>query len=477
MHWKTREAINAKRRSDYREKTKTKKITRQVDTSKSIQCGASNNQCDNSSMALEDVEERTPEAQRKALQRARSALTQSPRKFFNTVQTLIDKSSSPRKRKLFVKSSDPTTHQFGRLFLGARHRLRDKNTKADRVKRRELIDLCNLGYSGSSSQTASLIGVNRKTLLRHKMKGKFRMRRLAKRSQKDAADKLAEEYFEDVATTLPDKKLVSKKTGKAAAVLKHPLKDSHKKFCEKFGAPMSFTRFTKCRPRHIRKIAQARLRQCLCEYCENTLLKLTTLNAIASVHDNACRIRHEFHAVDLITCDSKNKDCCCGACGQCGIHLLNNHIGPLLLHRGELTWHRWEAKKVLFKGKEVSRKALVTKRGDIDSLLAELKKEVVFLAEHLFRANWQNRQFSLVRSVSPFPAQSVCMVLDFAENFTCNYQQEVQAAHWHHEQVTVHPIVAYYRCPVCPKTVSSCHLIDGMITTPFIISPNRPWCI
>lgn len=76
------------------------------------------------------------------------------------------------------------------------------------------------------------------------------------------------------------------------------------------------------------------------------------------------------------------------------------------------------------------------------------------MAEHLFRANWQNRQFSLVRSVSPFPAQSVCMVLDFAENFTCNYQQEVQAAHWHHEQVTVHPIVAYYRCPVCPKTVT-----------------------
>ena len=26
------------------------------------------------------------------------------------------------------------------------------------------------------------------------------------------------------------------------------------------------------------------------------------------------------------------------------------------------------------------------------------------------------------------------MVMDFAENYTCQYQGEVQAAHWHHEQ-------------------------------------------
>ena len=32
------------------------------------------------------------------------------------------------------------------------------------------------------------------------------------------------------------------------------------------------------------------------------------------------------------------------------------------------------------------------------------------------------------------------MVLDFAENFMGTHQDEVQAVHWHHEQVTVHPI-------------------------------------
>ena len=48
------------------------------------------------------------------------------------------------------------------------------------------------------------------------------------------------------------------------------------------------------------------------------------------------------------------------------------------------------------------------------------------------------------------------MVLDFAENFTCTFQDEVQAAHWHHEQVTLHPIVSYYQCPQdeCEETVT-----------------------
>ncbi|KAK7093013.1 hypothetical protein V1264_008674 [Littorina saxatilis] len=39
------------------------------------------------------------------------------------------------------------------------------------------------------------------------------------------------------------------------------------------------------------------------------------------------------------------------------------------------------------------------------------------------------------------------MVLDFAENYTCTYQNEVQAAHWHKSSVTLHPIVTYYACP------------------------------
>ena len=94
---------------------------------------------------------------------------------------------------------------------------------------------------------------------------------------------------------------------------------------------------------------------------------------------------------------------------------------------------------------QVSRKCLVTKEGSVSSLVNELKTEVRFLAEHLFRADWQHAQFTRMRALEPFPANTALMVLDFAENFSCSYQDEVQAAHWHHQQVTLHPIVVYYR--------------------------------
>lgn len=47
------------------------------------------------------------------------------------------------------------------------------------------------------------------------------------------------------------------------------------------------------------------------------------------------------------------------------------------------------------------------------------------------------------------------MVLDFAENYTCNLQDEVQACHWYHEQATVHPIVTCYRCPKCASATTT----------------------
>lgn len=70
----------------------------------------------------------------------------------------------------------------------------------------------------------------------------------------------------------------------------------------------------------------------------------------------------------------------------------------------------------------------------------------------------------MLRHLSPFPQGMALMVLDFAENFTCSFQDEVQAAHWYHEQVTVHPIVTYHQCLQCQEVVT-----ESLV----FISPDR----
>ena len=52
---------------------------------------------------------------------------------------------------------------------------------------------------------------------------------------------------------------------------------------------------------------------------------------------------------------------------------------------------------------------------------------------------------------------SVVMNLDFSENYSIFYQQEISSAHWMKNLITVHPFVVFYKCPDCgdgAKTVS-----------------------
>ena len=43
------------------------------------------------------------------------------------------------------------------------------------------------------------------------------------------------------------------------------------------------------------------------------------------------------------------------------------------------------------------------------------------------------------------------MILDFAENYACDHQDQVQIAHWTLNQATVHPIVTCYPCDKCSQ--------------------------
>ena len=74
-------------------------------------------------------------------------------------------------------------------------------------------------------------------------------------------------------------------------------------------------------------------------------------------------------------------------------------------------------------------------------MVLEIEIQVEELSSHLFRAKWQQTVFSqLKEEMTP---KSAVMVLDFAENYTCSMQNEVQLHHWSLNQVTLHPVVSF----------------------------------
>ena len=71
------------------------------------------------------------------------------------------------------------------------------------------------------------------------------------------------------------------------------------------------------------------------------------------------------------------------------------------------------------------------------------------VAEHTFMASWNYCQYKQARK--NILIGDVILVHDFAQNYLCKHQKEVQGLHWRHKQVTVMPTVAHYRCVKCQQ--------------------------
>ena len=76
----------------------------------------------------------------------------------------------------------------------------------------------------------------------------------------------ATSFLEEMATPLPNKKLVSKKTGKGASFLQQSLRERHREFCGS-GNIISLSTFAKCRPPWGVKVWE--LRESKTGYCLN----------------------------------------------------------------------------------------------------------------------------------------------------------------------------------------------------------------
>ncbi len=69
--------------------------------------------------------------------------------------------------------------------------------------------------------------------------------------------------------------------------------------------------------------------------------------------------------------------------------------------------------------------------------------ELTSISLHLFYAEWQYRQFLWLKK--NLTLEVLLQVLDFGKNHLCNFQEEPQAKYWSHEQLTIHPVINYYR--------------------------------
>ena len=117
---------------------------------------------------------------------------------------------------------------------------------------------------------------------------------------------------------------------------------------------------------------------------------------------------------------------------------------------GKIVWKKWE------RDEETKKMVLKPKFNTVDVIINDLQKDLESFSLHLFTASWQSRQYYSIAKIPP--KGWVVMVYDFAENYSCRYQDEIQSATGA-SAATLHPIVCNYTCPRCNEATMTHSLI------------------
>ncbi|XP_071507484.1 uncharacterized protein [Diadema antillarum] len=407
----------------------------------------------NAELGEDAIDVRSNTARRKSLQRVRRAFPKQRSHFVSTTVDLVQK-ASPLKAAALEKAGITGRNP---LHEGVMEAVADALSGPKKSAKRKQMAMSLAAIKKYKQQRAAgrYFGCSRKLL------GNAIKKSAGRRALSLKTIKLVQEFYEANSNTLPDKKLVSKKTYKPRHVMESSIANLYQKYTKAHpDNPVSAGMFYSYRPKHVKTRGQAKYIGCLCEYCENINLKIQAIN---SLHKGT--FKDGYDVVKATMCpkppewDFNHHSCISRKCKKCGVDMLDQRLQPILADLDKtmiVKWKRWTIIKTTChtkKGtKEVKKRKPIEKQGTVQDLVKELKEEIDPFSEHLFNKDWQGNQEKNLRK--NLQMNEVLGVYDFAENFKCEHQREVQSAYYSHDAATVHPVVTYYICPTCLETVT-----------------------
>ena len=241
--------------------------------------------------------------------------------------------------------------------------------------------------------------------------------------------------------------------------LLYSLREAYALFSQQHPCSISFSKFCFLRPANVLLSSKMPRNVCLCKYHDNVNLLCDSIHkAFPAFPSNSSQL------VDKLVCDSENEKCMTGKCAKCP-KWFDKNTAPL---EDEIEWDQWDTVQVQLPQKKqkskirqclkvVKKMKKVHAEGTVEDALFVLQNKIPEFLEHVFIKRQQSRFFEN-RLSSLKPNEAVVQV-DFAENYTCYHQDEVQSAHWNHQQVTVFPVVIWSKKANSNETICESHAI------------------
>ena len=260
-----------------------------------------------------------------------------------------------------------------------------------------------------------------------------------------------QKFYMDASEELPCKKTILKGEIRKS-VLNKTISELHADFQSKTNKKISLSTFQKLRPKQCLTVNMNKFSYCLCEYCINVEFNLRSLRNIATFKGCKLQINTKYQVADNSICPREHMKLSCleRKCKQCGTEHLREeyqkHLNRVLDE--PITWQRWQNSTV--NSLQEKRKVLLDIQGTVQDCIDDLCKQAQTLALHLFTAKWQRDQVSKLKA-NP-PKDWLISIVDFSENYRCTSQDEIAAAYYNYTQVTLLPMVTFYKCHDCKSS-------------------------
>ena len=240
--------------------------------------------------------------------------------------------------------------------------------------------------------------------------------------------------------------------------LSQSLKETYKEYVEFTQdevRTVSFLTFAKYRPSNVKVVGKTPHIICTCDKCDNLIHKAEKLRH----HGLRMIPLYQRNAIEKTWCDFLNeehygneeckkkfpkKECVERRCPECGIQKLKEEKNSVVTPEFKekiATWFTWRNVEVEPKK---HRMWSIPTTDTLGNLLEEYLEELQGLSQHFFYYNWMSHQFNTC--MESLADGEVLLVHDFAQNLLLKHQREPQTMHWDHDQVTLHPTIAYFSC-------------------------------
>jgi hypothetical protein len=380
----------------------------------------------------------------------------TPQKYAKCISTLVKLTSSPRKQKAVkecgIRLKDGSEESLNEEIVKNISASIDSAKKNPTNKNREVIYQLVEATSKDEWSLAQRVGTSAK-VWRKVTTGTAVNKRRKDSISEDTKTKVKQFWLSaEISRPLPLKKAVKKK--RATYLLECTYTKAFKLFKREYPEiKIGYVKFISLKPANVRHMKALERIVCCCQKCENIKLKIDCLNR--KVDDSgmkALRVDCDPAAISQIslchsTTEIAHADCLNRGCKSCGIQLIDQHYAPLVGEFGQdcVKYEEWEktkkTMKVKGKDKEVSRIERVSHDVSVKEVVEKLGVSIEKFSLHIFRAAWQQRQLKLAKTRLR-PRCSI-IIMDYAENYQCSSQDEVQSAHWSQIQATIHPMMAF----------------------------------